>query len=296
MTQEFPNRLPELRSPLLLGDGTLDADAVLPALTERERAGVRGFAAGIDAGDPSAIAVYGAAEQGAMQTWLDVAIKTVADQGARPDARGIDRMLASLRGFDRLCRARLLWFGRVRFARLRKEYLRLEPSVEHNARALLDQSVGLRRVSKVLERMEPENRAHLARLSAYQLCGQVRLADLRASGGQDLSRLEARLHDLALSRQVALQTQTQLALLLDGNARMIETMDRTLGQTLPLWKTQVLLALGLSAQAEARAVVKRARRALERDALRQSNARLLGAIGELRKASQAQEGLRLQAK
>jgi len=314
MTYDFP----QLQAPILLEGGTFDAAAILPALAEEDRARVRGFAAGIDAGDPSGLAVYGAAEQGAMQTWLDIAIKTVADQGAKQDARSVDRILGSLRGFDRLCGARRFLVGHTSFARLRKEYARLAPAVDANANALLDQSIGLRRVSKVLERMEQENQAHLARLSTYLLCGEVRLQELRGAGAGELGRLERRLHDIALTRQVALQTRGQLLLLVDGNARMIDTMERTLGQTLPLWKAQVLVALGLSAQAEARAEVERTRRALERDmrarnsllgrlmaalrghkderaALRQSNARLLDAVTDLQRALRAQEPPRLQA-
>jgi uncharacterized protein YaaN involved in tellurite resistance len=160
--------------------------------------------------------------------------------------------------------------------------------------------------------MEGENQSHLERLSTYLLCGQVRLMELRDAGAGELDRLERRLHDIALSRQVALQTRAQLVLLLDGNERMIETMERTLNQTLPLWKAQILIALGLSAQVEARAQVERARNALERDmrarnsllsrltaalrgskdereALRQSNARLLDAVTGLREALRAQD-------
>lgn len=314
MTHDFP----QLQAPILLAGHPLDSDAVMGTLAEEERARVRRFAEGIDVGDPSGVAVYGAAEQGAMQTWLDVAIKTVADQGGKRDARALDKILTALRGFDHLCGARrfLFLFGHTSFARLRREYVRLEPLMEMEAGQLLDQSVGLRRVSKVLERMEAENLAHLARLSTYLLCGQVRLQELRDAGVGELDRLERRLHDIALTRQIALQTRAQLMLLLDGNGRMVETMERTLQQTLPLWKSQVLVALGLSAQAEARAQVERTRRALERDmnarngtlgrltdtlrggknqreALRQSNAQLLAAVASLRKALSAQETLQI---
>lgn len=321
--------LPRLQARALLTEGELDAAKLMPTLTESERAQVRGFAGQIDPGAPAELSAYGAAEQGAMQTWLDVAVKTVADQGAPQGEQGVDKMLAHLRGFDRLCAARRFLFGRVGFARLRKEYLELEPAVEMTAAELLDQSIGLRRVSKVLEKMELENQAHMARLSTYLVCGQVRLAELRdasATGtaegtqavsgladAQALARLERRLHDIALTRQVALQTRAQLLLLLDGNAHMIDTMERTLRHTLPLWKSQVLVALGLSAQAEARAEAARARRALERDmaarnsllarllaalrggshanereALLRSNAKLLDEVAELRQALQSQ--------
>ena len=306
MTYDFP----QLQAPVLLEDEILETGAALAALPEEDRALVRRFASGIDAGDPSSVAAYGAAEQDAMQTWLAVAIKTVADQGGKQDARVVDRICAALRGFDRLCGARRFLLGHTSFARLRKEYARLDPAVEIQARELLDQSNGLRKVSKVLERMAEENRAHLARLDTYLLCGQVRLQELRAADTEAFGNLERRLHDIALSRQVALQTRAQLVLLLDGNARMIDTLERTLRQTLPLWKAQVLVALGLSAQAEARAQAERTRGALERDmrtrnsllgrltaalrgskserdALRASNARLLEAVSRLRVELQA---------
>ncbi|MCL2810643.1 MAG: toxic anion resistance protein [Clostridia bacterium] len=281
MTHDFP----QLSAPILWEGGALEAEAVLPTLSAQDRAGVRGFAAGIDGLDPSAVAAYGAAEQGVMETWLDRAIKTVADHGVAQDKRGIDRILAALRGFDRLCGARRFLFGHTSFVRLRKEYGRLEPTVEINAGEVLDQKIGLLRVSKELERIETQNQAHLTRLSTYLLCGQVRLQELRASGTEQLVPFERRLHDIALSRQVALQTKAQLMLLLDGNGRLIDTMERTLRQTLPLWKSQVLVALGISAQAEQSRRVQRGHKQ-ERGLLRQSNAGLLEAIAGLQKQMQ----------
>ncbi len=349
--------LPQLQTPALLGEGVLEAAAVMPALTEQERSLVRGFAGQIDASDPSQLSVYGAAEQSSMQTWLDVAIKSVADQDLHTGEQGVEKLLAQLRGFDRLCAARMFLFGRVSFSRLRKEYRELDPAVERTAGELLDQSIGLRRISKVLERMEQENQAHLVRLSTYLLCGQVRLAQLRAAQGMpalpatgavngetalsaqspaavpnagpnvvldavspadtanalELQRLERRVHDIALTRQVALQTRAQMVLLLEGNARMIEVMDRTLRQTLPLWKSQVLVSLGLAAQLDAQHEVERARREIERDmvmrntfiarllallgvghagerqALHRSNEKLLGAVTDLQRALRMQQ-------
>ncbi len=285
------NNLPQLKPDLLLGDA-LDTSKVWGMLSEPEKQAVSVFARGIDLSDPAVAQTYAAGEQGAMQTWLDVAVGEVAKQDLQQGEASIQKMLAHLRDWNRLCRPRrFLWFGGASYPRLQEAYGTLSPAVEQAAATLLAENVSLRRLSKLLERMRAENEEHLTRLTTYLLCGQLQSKALHAAGEQDalsaqaavdrtqaLARFDRRLHDLALTRQIGLQTRGQLALLLDGNERMIETMERTLRQTLPLWQAQVLLALGLSAQVQAQEQVLRARDALMRETAARTSliARLLG--------------------
>ncbi len=299
------NTLPVLQLPEALELSAEGAQRALAALPEEQRAQALAFARALDPADPSEVAVYGAAEQGSMQTWLDVAIGAVSQRDLHKSEDSLDQLHDQLRAWERLCAPRRFFiFGGASFPRLRSAYQQAEPAIEGAAGALLDQSIALRHLSKVLERMMRENEAHLQRLGAYQLCGQLRMEQFRAepasaANPQALIRLERRLQDLQITRQVTLQTRAQLLLLLDGNAQIIDTLERTLKHTLPLWKAQVLVALGLSAQADARKEALRAERALQENtrvtgkaALRRCNQTLLDAVSGLRismREQQAQE-------
>lgn len=270
------NQLPMLQQNVLL-EQSFDAQQVWGMLSEREREQVSSFVRGIDLSDPSQLQTYAAAEQGAMQTWLDVALSAVSQQDMQRGEKSVTKMLEQLREWDRLCRPRMLFFGGAGYARLQQSYQRLAPAVEETAGVLLDENVALRRISKLLERMAEENQAHLTRLTSYLLCGQLRLNGAQnkeikeamgnlpeIAGTQAQQRFERRLHDIALTRQVNLQLRAQILMLLEGNRQMIDTMERTLRHTLPLWKTQALLTLGLSAQAEAQDQAVRAQAALQK--------------------------------
>lgn len=253
-------------------------------LSPKEREQVSTFVRGIDLSDASQLQTYGAAEQGAMQTWLDVALSAVAQQDMQRGEKSVTRMLEQLREWDRLCRPRMVCFGGAGYARLQQSYQQLAPAVEETAGVLLDENVALRRMSKLLERMAEENGAHLTRLTSYLLCGQLRLKGVEnkalqaavgtlpeVAGVQALQRFERRLHDIALTRQVNLQLRAQILMLLEGNRQMIDTMERTLRHTLPLWKTQALLTLGLSAQAEAQEQVMRTQAGLQKQLAEQGS-------------------------
>ncbi|MDR3052024.1 MAG: toxic anion resistance protein [Oscillospiraceae bacterium] len=209
------------------------------------------------------IAAYGAQEQARMNAWLDIAVDTVAKDAGDEAGQALARLLAQLTVWDALCRPRrLLGLGGAGLPRLRGACRRLLPLVEDLAGALFDRGMALRRMVKVFARMRDENSAHQARLDAYLSDGRTHLDALRGRGDDEAAaRLEKRLHDLALSRQVSLQTQAQLDLLTRGNEDLIAALDQALGHTLPLWKTQVTLALGLAGQAQAAQDIALAQRA-----------------------------------
>jgi uncharacterized protein YaaN involved in tellurite resistance len=316
--------LPQLEKTVLTEQYNFDAGYALAALDASEREQTLAFAREIDPANPTRLSAYGAAEQSGMRMWIDVALHAVAQGDPFKGRQLIDKLLERLRSWERLCAPRrFLFFYRASFPRLRAVYQQAGPAIERAADALLDESVALRRTSKILERMARENEEHLLRLSTYLLCGQLRLQAPRddSDDPQALERLRRRLHDLAVTRQINLQTRAQFILLLDGNERMIETLERTLRHTLPLWKAQVLVALGLSAQADARRETLRAEQALQksatrtgattkklaqkvrlsgprvdRDALRESNRVLLDSVSALRAAMLGQytQGERVQ--
>ena len=266
-----------------------DATQLWQVLSLQERAAVLAYARGIDMSRPGQVIHYAAAEQGRLSTWLDVAVASMARAGQAGDGRSVDALLTQLKTWDALCAPRRFFRGGASLRRLRTGYARMSPLIDELAGKLMQESIALRKTSKILARMETENEEHLARLTTYWLCGKARLKlmkdeqakriaqtpqdpltepgeiapaapgqvavaeaampDVRASDAQALQR---RLDDLLVTRQMALQMRVQLALLLEGNREMVLALDRALRHTLPLWKTQVMLTLGLAAQAQAR--------------------------------------------
>ncbi len=239
--------------------------ANLTTLDEADAMAVRSFAATIDPTDAEELMVYGAAEQGRMHTWLDVAVDAVVNDDRAPGEQAVSDLLGQLKAWDALCAPRRGLFGGASLAGLKTGCRRMLPIVEELAGQLLVHSVELRKMIKLFERMAVENALHHQRLTTYLLCGQVRLQQLEQQNQQQAAHaLDIRLHDIALTRQVSLQTQAQLALLTKGNQTLIDTIERTLAHTLPLWKAQVLVTLGIAEQTQAARDVTDVQRTLQK--------------------------------
>ncbi len=267
--------------------------AVLTTLDAADAMAVRDFAATIDPTDAEQLMVYGAAEQGRMNTWLDVAVDAVVNDDHAPGEQAIGDLLGQLKAWDALCAPRRGLFGGASLSGLRNGCRRMLPIVEELAGQLLVHSVELRKMIKLFERMATENALHHQRLTTYLLCGQVRLEQLQQQREQQAAHaLDIRLHDIALTRQVSLQTQAQLALLTKGNQTLIDTIERTLAHTLPLWKAQVLVTLGIAEQTQAARDVANVQQTLQKQ-MRQRQSLLARMIGWLKGGVNAAERERL---
>lgn len=242
------------------------------ALTAKERERIQALAASIDIGDVAAVLAYGTECQQRMSDFSERALADVRAKDLGEIGSDVASLIATLQGFDPTQEDRgplsLLRRGKSRTEALKTRYSEVEKSVsdisgvlEQHKRTLLDDI-------SMLEDMYAANEDYFRELTLYVIAGKQRIADirtrelpaleakasesLRAEDSQavrDLSqmvdRLEKRVYDLELTRQIALQTAPQIRLIQSSDAVMAEKIQSTVANTIPLWKNQMVITLGL---------------------------------------------------
>ena len=242
------------------------------AFSEEERKQIEEFAKQINVTDNNVILQYGAAAQQKLADFSEKALDNVRTQ----DLGEVGDMLASvvteLKDFDADDEPKgILGFfkkGTDKLESLKAKYDKTEANVEKICEGLEEHQVRLLKDTAVLDEMYKLNASYFKELSMYILAGKKRVAQVRATdlvvltrkaeasnlpedaqAARDLAaycdRFEKKLHDLELSRMVSLQTAPQLRLIQNNNTMMVEKIQSTLVNTIPLWKNQMVIALGL---------------------------------------------------
>ena len=157
---------------------------------------------------------------------------------------------------------------------MKNRYAKAEVNVEKIADALQQHQVRLMKDSAVLDKMYEQNLAYFKELTMYILAGKKKLEEVRtgklqelqetakltglaedAQRARDLSekclRFEKKIHDLELTRTISIQTAPQIRMIQNNDTVMVEKIQTTLVNTIPLWKNQMVLALGIAHSTEA---------------------------------------------
>ena len=157
---------------------------------------------------------------------------------------------------------------------MRANYDKAENNVNSIVKSLENQQVTLMKDISTLDQMYDLNKNYYKEVSMYILAGKKKLADIknkelpalsekaRLSGLQEdaqnlndlnnqIDRFEKKLHDLDLSRMISIQTAPQIRMVQNNNILMVEKIQSTIVNTIPLWKNQIVLALGVSHSNEA---------------------------------------------
>lgn len=262
----------------------------------------RELAAAVDFGDPVALSLFGVREQRRLaeaSAGLLERMRQIDLSAADEDVGGL---LGYLQGWEGALSRPAGLFGRLfgggGAARIRAGYEQARLRVERLAHALDMSRLQLLRSLNILEALSRRNAQQLDELALLIEAGGLALAGARAAGGQEeaADRFEARLHDLALSRAVGLQQAAQLSLVQEGHRLLIDRLQQTLELTIPLWLSQMAIALGLEHQRAAARLLRpaapdpdeiaRANRALS-EALRQGLALQQSARRRAEQARQA---------
>ncbi len=248
-----------------------------PALTAEEQQMVADFAAKIDVENTMQILQYGAGTQKKMADFSDAALENVRTQDLGEVGDLIVDVVGELKGFDAEEKKGLLGFFRRQLSKLealKNRYAKAEANVERIGDALQQHQVRLLKDSAVLDKMYEQNLAYFKELSMYILAGQQKLQEVRegklkeleaaaqstglpedAQAARDLSdkcnRFEKKIHDLELTRAISIQTAPQIRMIQHNNNLMVEKIQTTLMNTIPLWKNQMVLALGIAHSTEA---------------------------------------------
>jgi len=247
-------------------------------LTAEEQQMVDAFAAKIDVENTTQILQYGAGTQKKMADFSDAALKNVRTQDLGEVGDLISDVVGQLRGFDGEEEEKgLRRFFKKQASKLenmKNRYALAEVNVEKIADALQQHQVRLLKDSAVLDKMYEQNLAYFKELSMYILAGKQKLSEVRAGklkaleatamrtglaedaqAARDLAekcgRFEKKIHDLELTRTISIQTAPQIRMIQNNDTVMVEKIQTTLMNTIPLWKNQMVLALGIAHSTEA---------------------------------------------
>ncbi|MBO5129292.1 MAG: toxic anion resistance protein [Oscillospiraceae bacterium] len=252
-------------------------EAAEPVLTLEEQAMVAAFAEKIDVENTAQILQYGAGTQKKMADFSDAALANVRTQDLGEVGNLIADVVGELKGFDAEEKKGLLGFLRKKADQLenmKNRYAKAELNVAKIGDALQQHQVRLLKDSAVLDKMYEQNLAYFKELTMYILAGKQKLQQVRAvkllqleekakqsglaedaQAARDLAdkanRFEKKIHDLELTRAISIQTAPQIRMIQNNNNVMVEKIQTTLMNTIPLWKNQMVLALGIAHSTEA---------------------------------------------
>ena len=241
-------------------------------LSPEERQMVSEFAEQINLDDSNAILQYGAGTQKKMADFSESALEKVKSKDLGEVGELLSDVVVELKGFDANEEKGLFGFfrkGKNKVDALKARYNKVEANVEDICRVLEGHQVQLMKDIAVLDKMYEANMTYFKELTMYILAGKKRLADIRsgqlaqlvqraqmsglpedAQSAKDLEskcdRFEKKLYDLELTRTISIQTAPQIRMVQGNNTMMVEKIQSTLVNTVPLWKSQMVLALGVA--------------------------------------------------
>ena len=248
-------------------------------LTPEEQKMVDDFASKIDVENLTQVMQYGAGTQKKMADFSDEALKNVRAQDLGEVGELLSGVVGELKGFDAEEEKGFLGFFKKqanKVENLKNRYDKAEVNVEKIAGALEKHQVRLLKDSAMMDKMYEQNLLYFKELSMYIQAGKQSLEQTRNGKLQDLeekakmtglpedaqaakdldskcARFEKKLHDLELTRMISLQTAPQIRLVQNNDTMMAEKIQTTLVNTIPLWKSQMVLALGVEHSAQAAA-------------------------------------------
>ena len=243
------------------------------SLTEQEKKQVAEFSKTIDITNPDHVMLYGADAQKKISGFADTVLANVKTGDTGEVGEILTKLITELKGFNAAGEKpkglRGLFFGaKQQIATIQAKYEDVSKNVEGIAGNLEEHQVQLLKDVAMFNKLYDMNLAYFHELTMYIVAGEQRLKEVRetdlkelqaiaersgdamdAQKANDLAaqcdRFEKKLYDLKLTRQISMQMAPQIRLLQNNNSLLVERIQSTLVNTLPLWKNQMVLALGL---------------------------------------------------
>ena len=244
-------------------------------LSEAEQKVVAEFAKQIDVTNANQVLMYGAAAQQNIASFSENALNNVRNKDLGEIGDALSGLVVELRTLDfdgddeeKGFFAKLFRKGRNQLEELKAQYTEVEGNVDKITAVLEQHQIALMKDVAMLDEMYALNLQYYKELSMYIIAGRKRLEEVRATDVEALrqkaaasgsaedaqayndlvnmcDRFEKKLHDLELSRTVSLQMGPQTRMLQNNDVMMVEKIQSSLVNTIPLWKSQMVLALGL---------------------------------------------------
>ncbi len=243
-------------------------------LSPEEQKMVNDFAEKIDITNSQMVLQYGAASQKKLSDFSETALSRVKTKDMGETGELITNLISELQGFDATTEQPKGIFGFFKktsnsIEQLKTRYDSADKNVERIKAQLEDHQVTLMKGITMLDKMYELNLVYFKELTMYILAGKKKLAEVRANdlkaaqekaqrtqlpedaqAARDLAdlcdRFEKKLYDLELTRNVSIQMGPQIRLIQSNDTMMAEKIQTTIVNTIPLWKNQMVLALGIA--------------------------------------------------
>ena len=248
-------------------------------LSEADKQAIQDFVSQIDINNTDHVLLYGADAQKKIADFSDSALATVRTNDTGEVGEMLVKLVNEIKGFGDAAEkpkglGGLFWNAKKAVSDMQTKYDKVEVNVDAISTALENHQVQLLKDVSMFNHLYDMNTQYFKELTMYIVAGEQKLNEVRsttlkelqekaaASGdamdalkANDLAancdRFEKKLHDLKLTRQVALQMAPQIRLLQNNDSLLVERIQSTLSNTLPLWKSQMVIALGMHRSQEA---------------------------------------------
>lgn len=285
MNNEFAN----LETPTLTLDPFQEAPQVVTevkkeepmaeenVLSDEEKQIVAKFAEQIDLTNSQMILQYGAGTQKKMADFSETALENVKTKDMGEIGELLSGVVHELKDFDEEEEKGFLGFFKKsanKITAMKTKYAKAETNINQICKVLENHQVQLLKDVAILDKMYELNLNYFKELTMYIMAGKKKLEEVRnttlasllqtaqqsglaedAQAARDLesmcTRFEKKIHDLELTRQISLQTAPQIRLVQSNDTMMVEKIQSTVVNTIPLWKSQMVLALGVEHSAQA---------------------------------------------
>lgn len=244
----------------------------MASLTPEEQKMVSEFAKKIDINDSTLILQYGASAQKKVGDFSESALKSVKTKDLGEVGGMLSKLVLELKDFnEEEDKKGFLGFFKKpakSLAEIQSRYDSVQVNVDKITGELENHQIQLMKDIAVLDKMYESNLAYFKEITMYILAGKQRLEEVRktdlaeatekahttglpedAQAARDLAsqcdRFEKKIYDLELTRQISIQMAPQIRLIQSNDSLMMEKIQSSIVNTIPLWKSQIVLALGL---------------------------------------------------
>lgn len=247
-------------------------------LTEDEKRQVNEFSKKIDITDSNIVLQYGSAAQKSVSSFSESALGKVRTKDLGAVGQDLTELVVELRGFGEEEKKGFGFFRKTRskLEVMKSQYSKVEANVEKITQNLENHQITLMKDIAMFDQMYELNLKYYKELTMYIVAGKKRLAQVRSGELEQLrkkaeesgkaedaqayndmvqmcERFEKKIHDLELTRIISVQMGPQIRLLQNNDTLMVEKIQSSLVNTIPLWKSQMVLALGLEHSRQATA-------------------------------------------
>ena len=269
----------EKQEPAVVEEKKEEVIAEENVLSEEERQMAEKFAEQIDLTNSNMILQYGAGTQKKMADFSESALENVRTKDLGEVGNLLSGVVKELKSFDEEEEKGFLGIFKKssnKLTAMKTKYAKAETNVNQICKVLESHQVQLMKDVALLDKMYELNLTYYKELTMYIVAGKKKLNEVRNGELQDLlqkaqttglaedaqaakdldsmcNRFEKKLHDLELARKISMQTAPQIRLVQGNDTLMVEKIQSTIVNTIPLWKSQMVLGLGVEHSAQAAA-------------------------------------------